>query len=206
MIENEEKVVNILIKIDMLISVIDKLNTKKRLFKKNAEILGLEFKDTEEISNETFCLFSDYIKNNIESDNEIYNKILEIENSLENDFENIKNEIEQQISNIENEQYKQVYQKANRLIYVAKWQNIQKEKDYYLSKNSLIDKMTGKSKFKRIKLENLELKSELVKKEYYEIKDKYEGQNIRETLNILNCTNYKNNAVIEYKEELLKSL
>ena len=173
MIENEEKLINILIKIDMIISVIEKLNSKIRLCKKNSEILGLEFQDTENISNETFCVLSNYIKENIEKDNQLYNKLVGIENSLNLDYESIKSEIESQIAQIESNQDKQIYQKANKLIYVAKWQRFQKEKEYYLSKNSLTDKMTGKAKFKKIKAQNIDLKSDLVKKEYYNIKDKY---------------------------------
>ena len=203
MIKKEERVINILNKIDILVSEIDRLCTKQRIFKKNCETLEIEYQETEEIKNDTFKSFSQYIRDNLE--NNIYNSYLKkVEKTLDSDYEDIKNEIEEQIKIIDNSQSKQLYLKAQKIMYVSKWQNTQKEKQYYECKDTLKDKLTGNSKVKKAMIENIDLRSELIKKEYYEVKDIYNGQSIRETVNLLNNFQYKSNALIEFQEKIIK--
>ncbi len=205
MLKNEEKVINILNKIDILISIIDKLNSKQRMEKRNSEVLDIKNFQSIELKNDMFKNLSVFIKENLEKKRDIYEKLANLEKVLEKDFGDIKEKIENQIKAIEENSLSQIYKKAKKMIYVAKWQKVQIEKEYYLSKDSLIDKITGKSKFKKCMVENKELKGKLIKKEYYEIKDTYEGQNIREILNMMKNLSYKNNDIIEFEEKLINS-
>lgn len=204
MIENENQVINILMKIDVLISMIDKLQNRIKSYKNNSEILDIEYVECTEIEKDTLNDLSIYIRENIERQNNIYNKLIEIEKTLESDFESIRDDLVNQIKKIEDIQSEKIYKKAIKLIYVARWQNSEKEKRYYMQKNSFLDKLIGKEKVNKLLLENKELESKIIKKEYYEIRNKYEGQSIRETVNLLNNCRNKNNAIIEFEEKIIK--
>ncbi len=204
MLENEERVINILNKIDILISTIDKLNAKKRISAKISHNLGIDDYQCIEINDDELKNMSLYIKENYELKNDIYNELVDLEKTLEVDFEFIKNAIETQVKCIEENSLSQIYKKGKKLIYVARWQKTQRERKYYLSKNNLIDTFLGKSKLKKVMAKNKELEGELIKKEYSEIKDIYEGQSIREIVNVLNSFPDKNNELIEFQSEIIK--
>ena len=206
MIENEreEKLIKILTKIDLLISIIDKLNSKQRISKRNSKALEIDCYESIDIRNDVFKQMSQFIREQLDKENDIYDRLTGLEISLENDSNFIIRKIENEIQKITKKEESEVYKKAQKLIYIAKWQKFQLDKTYYVSKNSFIDKLTGKAKLKKIMVEHYELKSRLVKKEYYEKKDDYSGQSVRDTVNILQNFSDKNHLIIQFQETLLK--
>ena len=202
--EREGKLIKILTKIDLLISIIDKLNSKQRISKRNSKVLEIDCYESIDIRNDVFKQMSQFIREQLDKENDIYDRLTGLEISLENDSNFIIRKIENEIQKITEKEESEVYKKAQKLIYIAKWQKFQLDKTYYVSKNSFIDKLTGKAKLKKIMVEHYELKSRLVKKEYYEKKDDYSGQSVRDTVNILQNFSDKNHLIIQFQETLLK--
>ena len=202
--ESSEKLVYCLNKVNSLISEIDRFNAKIRVNNKNANILNIKkvqlntilMQDAENLKNTFYSL----IENSYSNDEEIEKAKQELDIKTNNLIDEIKKEIE----NMENSQNEEIFRKAQKLIYVAKWREKQREISYLEYKDNFISKITGEAKNRKLNIQKKKLESELIKKDYYEEKEKYNGETIREIAIKLNSISERDIELIDFKEKLIK--
>lgn len=199
-----EKLIYCLNKINVLISKVDKFNTAVKFAIKTADVLEIAKADVDLIDLEQLnCIkehFCALIENSYSDENEIEKAKLELEEKTNI----VENEIERNIKIIEDIQNEEIYRKAIRLIYVCRWREKEREISYLDYKDTFISKLIGEAKYKRLSVEKKKLESELIKKEYYEIVDCYNGENVREIVVKLCAVQERDFELLEFKDKLIK--
>ncbi len=202
--EGNQDLVYCLNQVNTLISEIDKFNSKLRICNKNASLLGIGkvslnsifLEDIESLKN----MFNSLIENSYNNSEEIQKAKEELEVKTKEITEAIKKEKEY----VEKSQIEEIYQKAQRAIYVAKWRAKENEISYLNYKDNFISKITGEAKNRKLSIERKKLESELIKKEYYEEATKYNGESIREIVLKLSSVAERDYDVINLKDKLIK--
>lgn len=203
--ECNEKLMYCLNKINILISKTDKLNSTIRMCNKNSEVLEIPKVKLNNILLDDLESLKDLFITLIENSYDKEEEIEKVKKEIDNNLEKIVEKIEKEDTDIEYNQNKEIYKKAIRLIYVAKWREKEKEISYLDYKLGFFDKITGEEKFRKLSIEKKKLESEIIKKEYYIMLEEYKGETVREIINKLNSSPDRDFELLDFKDKLIKT-
>lgn len=192
-------------KINILISKTDKLNTTIRICNKNSKILGIPKVNLNKILLDDLECLKDLIITLIENSYDKEEQIINSKNEIDKNLKDLVKKIEKENEKLEYDQNKEIYKKAIRLIYVAKWREKEKEISYLDYKTSFLSKLTGEEKFRKLSIEKKKLESSLIKKEYYVMFGNYKGETVREIVNKLNSSSDRDFELIDFKDLLIRT-
>ena len=192
-------------KINILISKTDKLNTTIRICNKNSKILGIPKVNLNKILLDDLECLKDLIITLIENSYDKEEQIINSKNEIDKNLKDLVKKIEKENEKLEYDQNREIYKKAIRLIYVAKWREKEKEISYLDYKTSFLSKLTGEEKFRKLSIERKKLESSLIKKEYYVMLGNYKGETVREIVNKLNSSSDRDFELIDFKDLLIRT-
>ena len=192
-------------KINILISKTDKLNTTIRICNKNSKILGIPKVNLNKILLDDLECLKDLIITLIENSYDKEEQIINSKNEIDKNLKDLVKKIEKENEKLEYDQNREIYKKAIRLIYVAKWREKEKEISYLDYKTSFISKLTGEEKYRKLSIEKKKLESSLIKKEYYVMLGNYKGETVREIVNKLNSSSDRDFELIDFKDLLIRT-
>lgn len=192
-------------KINILISKTDKLNTTIRICNKNSKILGIPKVNLDKILLDDLECLKDLIITLIENSYDKEEQIINSKNEIDKNLKDLVKKIEKENEKLEYDQNREIYKKAIRLIYVAKWREKEKEISYLDYKTSFLSKLTGEEKFRKLSIEKKKLESSLIKKEYYVMLGNYKGETVREIVNKLNSSSDRDFELIDFKDLLIRT-
>lgn len=192
-------------KINILISKTDKLNTTIRLCNKNAKILGIPKVNLNKILLDDLESLKDLVITLIENSYDKEEQIINAKKEIDNNLKKLVEKIEKENNKLEHTQNEEIFKKAIRLIYVAKWREKEKEISYLDYKTSLFSKLTGEEKYRKLCIEKKKLESSLIKNEYYTAKENYQGETVREIVNKLNSSPDRDFELLDFKDLLIKT-
>lgn len=192
-------------KINILISKTDKLNTTIRLCNKNAKILGIPKVNLNKILLDDLESLKDLVVTLIENSYDKEEQIINAKKEIDNNLRKLVEKIEKENNKLEYTQNEEIFKKAIRLIYVAKWREKEKEISYLEYKTGLFSKLTGEEKYRKLCIEKKKLESSLIKNEYYTAKENYQGETVREIVNKLNSSPDRDFELLDFKDLLIKT-
>lgn len=192
-------------KINILISKIDKLNTTIRLYNKNAKILGIPKVNLNKILLDDLESLKDLVVTLIENSYDKEEQVINAKKEIDNNLRKLVEKIEKENNKLEHTQNEEIFKKAIRLIYVAKWREKEKEISYLEYKTGLFSKLTGEEKYRKLCIEKKKLESSLIKNEYYTEKENYQGETVREIVNKLNSSPDRDFELLDFKDLLIKT-
>lgn len=192
-------------KINILISKTDKLNTTIRLYNKNAKILGIPKVNLNKILLDDLESLKDLVVTLIENSYDKEEQIINAKKEIDNNLKKLVEKIEKENNKLEHTQNEEIFKKAIRLIYVAKWREKEKEISYLDYKTGLFSKLTGEEKYRKLCIEKKKLESSLIKNEYYTAKENYQGETVREIVNKLNSSPDRDFELLDFKDLLIKT-
>ena len=192
-----------LYQVDILISEINKLNSKVRLYQRNSKIFDIVFDVKFSISPDYFLKLREFLQKKIEQGNSYDREIVNLKRNFSRELSYLTLKIEQEITRInifqENQMNKIVYE----TMYSAKWENQIKLRNSYNIESSLWDRFIGVAKYRKLMVENHHIKALLVKKEYENVKNN--RKNIFELVNMLENTDIKNGKVLCLQDDMIKA-
>lgn len=198
--EYDKNLKDFLEELEFLIKKIEDLYFTIENCKKKSKSLNINLEyidENKKIADEIKDIKNDFINNsNID---EI--KLKKINEELKN--ANITCKIEEIIDNVNIYLYEEIYKKVIKAIYVSKWREKEKEISYLDYKDTIISRIIGEAKFRKLSIEKKKLESEYIKKEYYKKKEDYKGQNIEEIISNLINNGECDFEVIELKNKLI---
>ena len=192
-------------KINILISKTDKLNTTIRLYNKNAKILGIPKVNLNKILLDDLESLKDLVVTLIENSYDKEEQIINAKKEIDNNLRKLVEKIEKENNKLEHTQNEEIFKKAIRLMYVAKWREKEKEISYLEYKTGLFSKLTGEEKYRKLCIEKKKLESSLIKNEYYTAKENYQGETVREIVNKLNSSPDRDFELLDFKDLLIKT-
>lgn len=200
---NSNYLVCFLNQVDILISEIDKLSSRIRLCKNNSKTFNLQFKSKLTISPEYFISLRNFLTKSIEDDIGYNRKIVELKREFSRSFKTIIRTIEKEISRIEDFQETEMNSIVYKAVYDAKISYENKLIELYNIPSSLIEKVLGISKYRKLAMKNHELKAKLARKQYNE--KRIERKNIFELVNMIENTDIKTGELLCLQDSIIKA-
>lgn len=194
--------IDFLKKIDILISEINKLDSKIRLYHKNSKKFGIKFDCNFSISSEYFVKLRDLIQEKLEQGSPYDKKIVQLKRDFFKEFNYIITGISKEILRIEVVQEKAMNDLVYNAIYNAEMDSEIRIRDSFNVSSSIFDNFLGIAKYRNLSYENHNLKIEKMKKNYKV--DICETKNIFELVNLIENSNAKNGELLCLQDDIIK--
>ena len=194
--------VDFLCDLNELISEIDKLNSKQRLYQKNCEVFGMAYDVRFSISVAEFVKLREYLHSKIESGNAYDKKVVNLKREFSRNKPYLMIKIEQEILRIEEKEKAQINKLVYKAIYQSKIENELNQMGSYLRESNLIEKFLGVAKYRKLMVRNHELKRDLIIKEHDNTK--YGVRTPFELVNLIENTDYKSGELLCIQEDIIK--
>lgn len=192
-----------LYQVDILISEVNKLNSKVRLYQKNAKIFDMPFDVKFSISPEYFLKLREFLQEKIESGNCYDRNIVNLKREFAKDLRYIILNIENEIARINSFQEKEMNKVVYKAIYTAKFENEIIQRNSYYTESSILDKFLGIAKYRKLMVKNHDLKAKLIVKEFNE-KTK-ERKSIFELVCMIENENVKTGDILCLQDDIIKA-
>lgn len=200
--ETSNYLMDFLRKVDVLISEINKLNSKIRLYQKNSNTFGIPFDVKFSISPDNFIKLRDFLHEKIENGNYYDRDIVNLKRDVSKQFSYIVVKIEQEIVRIDNFQEQEMNKIVQAALYNAKIKNEIDLRNSFYIRSSIFDKFLGLEKYRKLSYINHDLKSKLLEREY-EMAPK-ERKSIFELVSMIENENVKSGEVLCLQDEMIK--
>lgn len=201
--ETSNYLMDFLHKVDVLISEINKLNSKIRLYQKNSNTFGIAFDVRFSILPDNFIKLRDFLHEKIENGNYYDREIVNLKREVSRQFSYIVVKIEQEIVRIDSVQEQEMNKIVNATLYNARIKNEIDLRNSFYIKSSIFDKFLGIEKYRKLSYTNHDLKAKLIEREY-ETKLK-ERKSIFELVSMIENENVKNGEVLCLQDEMIKA-
>lgn len=201
--ETSNYLMDFLHKVDVLISEINKLNSKIRLYQRNSNIFGIAFDVRFSILPDNFIKLRDFLHKKIENGNYYDREIVNLKREVSKQFSYIIMKIEQEIVRIDSIQEKEMNKIVNAALYNAKIKNEIDLRNSFYVRSSIFDKFLGLEKYRKLSYINHDLKAKLIEREY-ETKVK-ERKSIFELVSMIENENVKNGEILCLQDEMIKA-
>ena len=201
--ETSNYLMNFLHKVDVLISEINKLNSRVRLYQKNSITFGIPFDVRFSISPDNFIKLRDFLQEKIENGNYYDRDIVNLKREVSKQFSYIILKIEQEVVRIDNFQEQEMNKIVQSALYNAKIKNEIDLRNSFYVRSSIFDKFLGIEKYRKLSYINHDLKAKLIEREY-ETKIK-EKKSIFELVSMIENENVKNGEVLCLQDEMIKA-
>lgn len=195
--------VNFLQDVNMLISEIDKLDSKTRLYRKNCEKFGMNFDTRFSISPNHFIDLRDFLTQKIEDYYGYDRKIVNLRRDFLKNISFIMTNIQMEIARIDFEQESQMNEIVYHAVYDVKISNEIKIRDSFDVKSSLFEKFMGIKKYRKLAMENHNLKAAFLEREYEE--KRLERKNIFELVGMIENCDVKTGGLLCLQEDIIKA-
>lgn len=194
--------VEFLYDVDILISEINKFNSKKRLYKANSKKFGIDYDVKFSISSEYFIKLRDYLQKKIEDGCYYDRDIVNVKREFSREIPYINMKIQEELVRINYIQEKEMNKVVKRAIYDSKMENENKIISNLNYEDSFIDKLVGKSKYRKLTIKYHELKKKIITKEFE--KDDNEKKTIFELVTMIENENVKSGGLLCLQDEMIK--
>lgn len=201
--ETSNYLMDFLHKVDVLISEINKLNSKIRLYQKNSNTFGIAFDVRFSILPDNFIKLRDFLHEKIESDSYYDREIVNLKREVSRQFSYIIVKIEQEIVRIDSIQEQEMNKVVNAALYNAKIKNEIDLRNSFYIRSSIFDKFLGIEKFRKLSYINHDLKAKLLERDYEVITK--ERKSIFELVNMIENENVKNGEMLCLQDEMIKA-
>lgn len=189
--------------VDILISEINKLNSKIRLYQKNSEIFDINFDVKFSISPDYFIKLREFLQNKIEYENCYNRDIVNLKRSFSKDFTYIIVKIENEIARIDKLQEKEMNKIVYKAVYKARFENEIGLRNSFYIENSIFERFLGIAKYRKLSVKNHDLKARLIIKEYDE--KIHEEKSIFELVCMIENEKVKNGDLLCLQDDIIKA-
>lgn len=194
--------IDFLQKIDVLVSEINKLESKTRLCQKNAKIFGFKVESRFSISPEYFVKLREFVQMKIEHGSVYEKEIVELKRNFLKEFNYIITGISKEISRIDIEQQQELNRVVRLAIYNAELDNEINIRDSFNVKSSIFDNFLGVAKYRSLSYENHNLKIKKIEKKFnFEIE---ENKNAFELVNLIENLDVKTGELLCLQDDIIK--
>jgi len=190
-------------KLDVLISLMNKLESKINLCKQTSVKFGFEFDIKFNISPLYFIRLRDYINKKIEDGCAYDRNIVNLKRDFLRQYRYLIQNIKREISRINLILEKEMNKVVCKYIYEDKYEYEIKQANSYNVYNSLVDKIIGITKYRKLMKENHELKADLIEKEYNE--QNFEQKKISDLVIMMENADYKSGKLLCLHEYIVKN-
>lgn len=194
--------VKFLYDVDILISEINKFNSKKRLYKANSEKFGIEYDVRFSISPDYFIKLRDFLQKKIEHECCYDRNIVNVKREFSREVPYIKTKIQEELIRINYVQEKEMNKVVRQAIYDSKIENENKIISSLDCEDSLWDKFVGRAKYRKLAIKNHELKKKVIAQEFE--KDNNEKKTIFELVNMIENEEAKSGELLCIQDEMIK--
>lgn len=194
--------VNFLYDVDVLISEINKFNSKKRLYKANSEKFGIEYDVKFSISPDCFIKLRDFLQKKIEHGCYYDRSIVNVKREFSREFPYINMKIQEELVRINYIQEKEMNKVVKQAIYDSKINNENKIISNLNYEDSLWDKIVGKAKYRKLAIKNHELKKKVITQEFEKVNN--EKKNIFELVNMIENETVKSGELLCLQDDMIK--
>lgn len=194
--------VKFLYDVDVLISEINKFNSKKRLYKMNSEKFGIEYEVKFSISPDYFIKLRDFLQKKIEHGCYYDRNIVNVKREFSRELPYIKMKIQEELIRINYVQEKEMNRVVRKAIYDSKIENENKIISNLIYDGSLWDKLVGRDKYRKLAIKNHELKKKFINREFE--KEGNERKTIFELINMIENEQVKSGELLCLQDEMIK--
>lgn len=189
-------------KLDCLMSEINKLNAKIRLYRKNSSKFNFDFNVKFTMSPNYFENLRNYLYEKIEEGSTYNKKIVDLKREFAREYLYLIFKMKQEIHRIDDFQEKEMNRIVYQKIYAAKYEFELKQINRYKVDSSIIEKFLGINKYRKLMVKNHELKSKMVLKEYDQ--ESIKKKNIFELICMIENTNIKNGEILCLQDDMIE--
>ena len=194
--------IEFLTELNELISDIDKLNSKQRLYQKNCEVFGMDYNVRFSISTNYFNKLRDFLHEKIDEGSMYDRRIVNLKRNFTRNKAYLTIKIAQEILRIEEIEKNHINKLVYKAIYQSKIENELNQISSYLRESSIFEKFLGIAKYRKLMVKNHELKKELITKEYENTK--YCLRTPFELANLIENVEYKSGELLCLQEDIIK--
>lgn len=192
-----------LYQVDVLISEVNKLNSKIRLYQKNAKFFDMPFDVKFSISPEYFVKLREFLQQKIENGNCYERDIVNLKRNFAKEFRYIIVKIENEISRIDSFQEKEMNRIVYSALYKARFEREIIQRNSYYVESSIFDRFLGIVKYRKLMVKNHDLKAKLVVKEFEE--KIRERKSIFELVCMIENENAKTGSILCLQDDIIKA-
>ena len=152
--------------VDVLLSEINKLDSKIRMYKRNSEMFGIEYEVKFSVSPDNFVKLRDFLQKRIDEGARYDRNIINLKREFFRELPYIVTKIQKEILRINYVQEVKMNKVVNEAILNAKIENEEKIMRSYDIVEGFLDKILGRAKFNKLMIENHGLKKQIIEKQY----------------------------------------
>lgn len=194
--------INFLQDIDTLISEINRLESKIRLYQRNSNIFDIDFDCHFSISSEYFVKLREVIQQKIEQGSNYDKQIVDLKREFSRDYKSILIGISKEIARIDLVQEKEMNRIVYKAIFNAKVSNEIEIRDSYNVKSSIFDNFLGIAKFRELSYQQHDLRIRKIEKDYKN--QKQERRSIFELASLIENTDTKSGELLCLQDDIIK--
>ena len=187
--------------VDVLLSEINKLDSKIRMYKRNSEMFGIEYEVKFSVSPDNFVKLRDFLQKKIEHECCYDRNIINLKREFFRELPYIVTKIQKEILRINYVQEVKMNKVVNEAILNAKIENEEKIMRSYDIVEGFLDKILGRAKFNKLMIENHGLKKQIIEKQYKS--QRVERKTIFELVNMLENAEVKNGNLLCLEDDII---
>lgn len=189
--------------VDILISEINRLESKARLYRKNCDIFDMTYDVKFSISPDSFVGLSSFLSEKIDENFGYDKRIADLRREFLRSFSLIRSNIQREIDRIEMAQKLEMNAIVYKAVYETKISNEVKIRDSFDVKSGLMDILLGVKKYRRLAYENHDLKASCLEREYAE--KKCEEKSIFELVGLIENCEVKTGGLLCLEDDIIKA-
>ena len=187
--------------VDVLLSEINKLDSKIRMYKRNSEMFGIEYEVKFSVSPDNFVKLRDFLQKRIDEGTRYDRDIINLKREFFRELPYIVTKIQKEILRINYVQEVKMNKVVNEAILNAKIENEEKIMRSYDTVEGFLDKILGRAKFNKLMIENHGLKKQIIEKQYKS--QRVERKTIFDLVNMLENAEVKNGNLLCLEDDII---
>lgn len=189
--------------VDVVISEINKLNSRTRQYQNNSKIFGIDYAVKFSASPDYFIKLRNFLEMAIDNHAGYNKKIANLKRDFSKNYLYIVNSIQREIARIDYIQETHMNKIVYKAVYDAKISNENKKQDFYDVKSSFFDRILGIKKYRKLASKNHELRAKFFENEY--IQNKRERKTIFELVCMIGNSDVKTGELLCLKDNIIKA-
>lgn len=187
--------------VDVLLSEINKLDSKVRMYKRNSEMFGIDYEVKFAISPDNFAKLREFLQAKAEDGARYDRDIINLKREFFRELPYIVAKIQKEILRIDYVQEVEMSKVVNEAVFKARVENEEKSMRYYDTEDGFFDKILGKAKFKSLMVENHSLKKQVIEMEHE--CQRCERKTIFELVNMLENAEVKTGELLCLEDDMI---
>lgn len=187
--------------VDVLLSEINRLDSKVRMYKRNSEMFGIDYEVKFSISPDNFSKLREFLQAKAEEGVRYDRDIINLKREFFRELPYIVTKIQKEILRIDYVQEVEMSKVVNEAIFKARVENEEKAMRSFDTEDGFFDRVLGKAKFKRLMIENHSLKKQVIEKEHQ--CQRCERKTIFELVNMLENAEVKTGELLCLEDDMI---